>query len=295
MLGWWIFGWLLRFQTWLKPHRFHGRRKLIEAETPHRGWHRKKPQEVRTRIIHIKAMGPELSCREVAEAYNRGNRYRDITVGKTWVSEVIRKSRYEIMVRREEVRRRRLRSGLPGRVLGLDLTGKTDSNGNLHYILGAIDHGTRACLVLTTLKQKTTIAILRTLLDIVERHGKPRYVRTDNERVFTSRLFRFVLWLMGIRHQRIDAGCPWQNGRIERLFGSLKQKLDRWSVGNREQLEESLHLFRVWYNHVRPHQHLQGRTPAEAWIGADVHRQASKEAIWFDAWDGLLTGYYIRR
>ena len=34
-----------------------------------------------------------------------------------------------------------------------------------------------------------------------------------------------ALRLMGIRHQRIDPHCPWQNGRIERFFGTLKPHL----------------------------------------------------------------------
>lgn len=294
MCGWWLFGWFLRFRAWLKPHRFHGRRKLIEAETPHRGWHRKKPQEVRTRIIHIKAIGSELSCREVAETYNRGNRYRDITVGKTWVNKVIRDSNYEIRTKRQEVRKRRPKAGPRNVTWGMDLTGKTDEAGRLHGVAGILDHGTRADLALTALQDKTTITLLRLLLDCIERYGKPKALRTDNERIFTSRLFGFALWLLSIEHQRIDLACPWQNGRIERFFGTLKHKLNRWSVENREQLEESLRLFRAWYNHVRPHQHLQGRTPAEVWTGIDTDSWPPKGAIWFDAWDGLLTGYYIR-
>ncbi|NIP27488.1 MAG: DDE-type integrase/transposase/recombinase, partial [Phycisphaerae bacterium] len=68
---------------------------------------------------------------------------------------------------------------------------------------------------------------LRHLLDAIERYGKPKFLRTDNETVFTSRLFRFGLWLLGIKHQRTDKGCPWMNGRVERFFGTLKQKLSQ--------------------------------------------------------------------
>ena len=49
-------------------------------------------------------------------------------------------------------------------------------------------------------------------------------LRTDNEAVFTSRLFCTALQILGIAHQRNDLGCPWQNGRIERLLGTLKAK-----------------------------------------------------------------------
>jgi transposase InsO family protein len=35
---------------------------------------------------------------------------------------------------------------------------------------------------------------------------------------------------LDIRHQRSDVACPWQNGRIKRFFGTLKQSLDMWEV-----------------------------------------------------------------
>jgi hypothetical protein len=72
------------------------------------------------------------------------------------------------------------------------------------------------------------VAILRALLDVIERFGAPKYVRTDNEAVFTSRLFRLGLRLLGIRHQRTAPFAPWQNGRIERFFGTFKQRLRIW-------------------------------------------------------------------
>lgn len=70
-------------------------------------------------------------------------------------------------------------------------------------------------------------------------------------------------------------------------------KLDRWTVESREELETSLQRFRVWYNQVRPHQSLQGRTPAEVWTGWDVHQRRARQPVWFEAWDGLLTGEYL--
>ncbi|MEK6581435.1 MAG: integrase core domain-containing protein, partial [Nitrospirota bacterium] len=144
------------------------------------------------------------------------------------------------------------------------------------------------------LKDKASITILRCLLDAVESYGKPRFLRTDNESVFTSWLFRLGLWLMGIRHQLIEKSCPWQNGKIERFFGTLKEKLNQWQVNNQEQLNGALVQFRFWYNHVRPHQNLDGRTSAEVWRGIDVYKKEPKQEYWFEAWDGLLTGIYLK-
>ena len=114
-----------------------------------------------------------------------------------------------------------------------------------------------------------------------------------NEAIFTSRLFQFGLWLLRIQHQHTEICCPWQNGRIERFFGTLKERLNQWEVMSLESLNLSLYAFRYWYNHVRPHQYLDGLTPAEVWQGKTDFKRKSHQTCWFEAWDGLLTGYYL--
>lgn len=176
----------------------------------------------------------------------------------------------------------------------MDITGKTDEHKKLHNILGIIEHKSRMSLGLTRLKDKASITILRFLLDAVEHYGKPRFLRTDNEPVFTSWLFRLSLCLIGIKHQRIDTCCPWQNGCIERFFGTVKEKLNQWQIDSKGQLNNALIQFRFWYNHIRLHQHLNGMTPAEVWNGTDIFTKKPKQEYWFEAWDGLLTGIYLK-
>ncbi len=62
------------------------------------------------------------------------------------------------------------------------------------------------------------------LTESIRRFGKPHAVRTDNEPVFTSRVFRLALLLLGIRHQRTDLHSPCQNGQVERFFGTLQHR-----------------------------------------------------------------------
>lgn len=177
---------------------------------------------------------------------------------------------------------------------GIDLTGKTNTLGCLHFMFGIIDHGSRALLHLQAPHNKTSRTLLACLLEVIRIYGKPKIIRTDNEAIFTSRMFRRGLKLLGIRHQLTDPGCPWQNGRIERLFGTLKQKLDQWQVSNMAQLNCDLQIFRYWYNHIRPHQNLDGKTPAEVWSGINPYAKPPKQEQWFEAWDGLLAGYWLR-
>ncbi|MCU7906658.1 MAG: DDE-type integrase/transposase/recombinase [Candidatus Thiodiazotropha sp. (ex Epidulcina cf. delphinae)] len=127
-----------------------------------------------------------------------------------------------------------------------------------------MEHASHANLPLTALADKTALTLLEQLIRAVRRYGKPCFIRTDNEPIFQARLFQMGLWPLNIKHQTTAPGCPWMNGRIERFFGTLKGKLSHWEVDSREQLEAALGLFRVWYNHLRPHQLQDGRTPGVA-------------------------------
>ena len=99
----------------------------------------------------------------------------------------------------------------------------------------------------------------------------------------------------GVRHRLTALGCPWENGRIERVFGTLKVELDRLAVVSSVALASLLGEFAVWYNAIRPHQHLGGATPMEAWSGIDPYWDRPKAVRWVSFWDGRLTGYWLRR
>jgi hypothetical protein len=66
-------------------------------------------------------------------------------------------------------------------------------------------------------------------------------------------------------------------------------------VDSLQALNQALSEFGFFYNHVRPHQNLGGRTPAEAWSGVDPFTTQPRGEYWFESWDGLLRGYYLRR
>ncbi len=227
--------------------------------------------------------------------FNRLFAARGMTVSKTFVSDLLRTHQFEIAQLRR-MWKHQIPSSLPrNQIWGLDATGKTDAHGKLHPILGIIDHGTRFAVALHPLRDLTTISLLRALLAAIERSGKPRFLRTDNAAQFHSPLFRFVLLALGIRQRFSLPGCPWQNGRAEKLFGTLKERLNQLAVADFSTLQFALAEFGFWYNTLRPHHHLAGHTPFEAWHKIDPYCDPPKEVHYFAAWDGLLTGYYLRR
>jgi putative transposase len=245
---------------------------------------------------------PNDGCRNVATTFNRiavARHWRDgevtASVSKTYVADVVRNHRYAIDVLRRELKHKMPHSPPRNAVWGVDMTGRQDAHGNVHHIFGIVDHGSRLSIALERVERMDTWMFLSHLFRAISVHGKPHAIRTDKASVFRSRLFAAVMRLAGIKHQFTDVGSPWQNGRIERLFGTLKSKLNQVIISDGMKLDAALAHFRLWYNKVRPHQHLRGATPLEAWTGKPLGSQKIKGIEFFTAWDGLLTGFHMRR
>lgn len=268
---------------------------IIPAEgLPHRS--RTKPAWVQHEVLRLKTLMPHSGCRKIADCFNRRFKLtRHMTVGKSYVANTICKHHYEISILRRQVKNTKPKTVPHNLIWALDLTGKTTLDGRTSLILAILEHASRAALTLEALHSKSSWAIVGKLIASIKRYGKPKILRTDNEPIFTSRVFCFALFLLGIRHQKTDVHCPWQNGRVERFFGSLKASLDQLAVLSFDALGDALVEFRFFYNHVRPHQNLGSATPAEAWDSIDPHLTRFKHEYWFEAWDGLLTGYYLQR
>jgi len=314
-------------------------KRPLKAKT-YRGHRQPKPRGGRRELIRIKAHVPLAGVRQVADIFNRNFAPKTgVSVGKTFVYVVLRDNIYEVEKLRKKWKYRIPKPMGKNIVWGMDMTGVQIENGkgtekgksSQATILGIIDHGTRKCLSLKSISDKASITLLKALITAIEAYGKPKSLRTDNESVFVSKLFRFGLWILGIRHQRTQIHCPWQNGRIERFFGTFKFYSDR-VIFNAKKIQFALDEFQFWYNIVRPHRHLGGLTPQEVWTGlspfvphrgsfgtmaaklpsvhgtpaalatarltpGESHRQTSLASVkWctkFSGWNGLLKGYLL--
>jgi putative transposase len=229
--------------------------------------------------------------------FNRVFAHREVSVSKSFVHQTLRTHAHAVWLARKAIGAAKPKAVAVNHCWGIDLTGRADAAGRIHTILGILDHGSRRVVALHIVARKCGWTLLGHLCFAVARFGRPRFVRTDNERCFTGRVFRAGLKLFGIRHQRIDLHCPWQNGRVERFFGTLKTTLRQLRFIDGETLYVFLGDFGHWYNERRPHQNLGGMTPLEAWEGTDpFHAPREPKAVEFvEGWDGLLAGFRIRR
>ena len=154
-----------------------------------------KPAWVRRRVLYLAS---HLSgCRTIASCFNRSHVGR-ASVGKSWVANFVKEHAAEIAELRRRRKRRRPACVPANHTWGLDLTTYSLSDGQVCRVLGIIDHGSRLLLRPRLLVSKTALELLGHLLITVSRFGFPQFIRTDNEAMFTSKLWQISLKALGV-------------------------------------------------------------------------------------------------
>lgn len=135
-------------------------------------------------------------------------------------------------------------------------------------------------------------------------YGLPRRIRTDNGYPFAmvtlGGLTPLTVWLikLGVMPERIDPGCPQQNGRHERMHRTLKAATASPPKGNLSAQQRAFNRFRNEFNEVRPHQSLgRGICPKDVHQISPRHYPDTVEEIVYP--DNLLVrkvkqGGYIK-
>ncbi|MER9458265.1 IS481 family transposase [Mesorhizobium sp. M0478] len=138
------------------------------------------------------------------------------------------------------------------------------------YPLTITDFASRyliACEALSTTKEAYAFTVFES---VFKEFGLPSAIRTDNGVPFASpnALFNLsklsVWWLrLGIDIERIQPGCPQQNGRHERMHLTLKKETTKPAGANFLQQQARFDDFINEFNSERPHQALDMACPAE--------------------------------
>ena len=136
-----------------------------------------------------------------------------------------------------------------------------------------------------------TIAAVQPVVDQAFRElGLPRAIRSDNGGPFASStaaggLTRLsVHWVkLGIRLERIDPGAPQQNGRHERMHGTLKKETTRPPAATPAEQQARFDRFRNDYNDNRPHEALGQVPPTSRYHPSPRPYPDKLEEPWYDA------------
>jgi transposase InsO family protein len=145
-------------------------------------------------------------------------------------------------------------------------------NGQYCYPLTVMDQASRYLLGCQAMAATTIALSQRTMERIFAEHGLPAVIRSDNGSPFAAANSAIgltalgVWWIeLGISHERIQPGCPEQNGAHERFHRTLKRETARPPAHDGRAQQRRFGRFRHEYNHERPHQTLGGAPPASLW------------------------------
>jgi len=144
-----------------------------------------------------------------------------------------------------------------------------DENDDGTWKVPVIDDCSRYCLGVYEIKNNTTEATIAILEDCIRKHGKPREILTDNGPEFggTSKDSEFDKWCekQGIIHIRSGIHKPTTVGKVSAIQRTIQAELPHW--------KGDLELWRMMYNHERPHESLRGLTPATVYFQFRRHKK----------------------
>jgi putative transposase len=116
-------------------------------------------------------------------------------------------------------------------------------------------------------------------LDAALEGGRPEIFNTDQGCQFTARAFTERLEEAGVAISMDGRGRALDNVFVERLWRSLKyEEVYLKAYRNVKEMEAGLEGWFAFYNHERPHQSLDYRTPAEVYRDAEPIRPRERGA-----------------
>lgn len=163
----------------------------------------------------------------------------------------------------------------PNALWRIDHKGYFDTkNGTRCVPLTLTDHYSRYLLGLHATTSTRFAQVRPMLLFHFSEYGLPDAIRSDNGAPFASRApgglsaFGVLLAKLGIRHERIEPGHPEQNGRHERMHRTLKAETASPPAETLRAQQAVFRAFQDEFNHERPHEALEQRTPAELYTSS---------------------------
>jgi transposase InsO family protein len=130
------------------------------------------------------------------------------------------------------------------------------------WLISIVDDHSRYSIGLFAVNRVTTDVVTCILDEVIKIHGKPQQILSDNGSQYglKSKHSKFDRWCRrrGIHHIRSSVHNPTTCGKVERLFQTFKNEF-QFCKGD-------LDLFRMRYNHFRPHTSLGNKSPAEIYF-----------------------------
>lgn len=191
-------------------------------------------------------------------------------VGSRTIQRLRRELGLAVPAKKPRRRRQGISTGLPtkathrGQVWTWDFVHDTTVKGGKLRMLNIIDEYTRECLCIHVDRRINARKVRRVLSELIDRHGAPEHIRSDNGSEFIEGNLREWLKENQIKTLYIAPGSPWQNGYIESFNARLREEcLNREQLWTLTEARVVIEDWRWKYNNIRPHRSLGYITPLE--------------------------------
>ena len=241
---------------------------------------------VRAEIARTKRRFPDFGMRKVRDwlARFRGIRVSANTVQKTLKEEGLANPVPRAKPKRKRQPPRRFERSRPGDLWQSDITSfLLTRHSRRVYLVVFLDDFSRYVVSWALSGHQKAVLVLDALSEGLARFGKPKEILTDQGRQYFSwrgkSVFQKQLEREGIRHVVARARHPQTVCKCERLWKTIDEEF--WRRVHPQDLadaRERLGHFFAHYNHFRPHQGIEGLTPADRFFGAQAAVREAMEA-----------------
>jgi len=230
---------------------------ILEAREAHPSWGPRKLVVLLRR--RFGAAGP--SARTIARVLDRFGKLRK------------RRPRRELSV---VERAPHIEARAPNEVWTIDFKGWwRTADGERFEPLTVRDSHSRFVLAARVLDRERGETVRDVLDELMRRYGVPQAIQCDNGAPFVAVHARAGLsalsawWVsLGIRIVRSRPGCPQDNGAHERMHRDMSGELQSVPADTLTEQQRALDRWRQIFNHVRPHDALGSRTPADVYVAS---------------------------
>ena len=236
-------------------------------------------RRVRHEIVRLSGEHPRYGYRRITVLLRR----EGFEVNAKRVQRIRREEGLSVSKRQRRMKRLgvstavRQRAGTVNEVWRWDFVEDQTENGTRFRILSLIDEYSRRCLAVHVAWSIRAVNVITVVEAAIERHGRPRHLRSDNGPEFIAYAIQDWLKQNGIKTIYIKPGSPWENGHIESFHDKLRDEcLNRELFGSLLEAQIILEQWRNEYNDQRPHSSLGYQTPSEyARSASDIGLQSA--------------------
>ena len=262
-----IYGWKRKFDE-LGPEGLVDRRGR-------RGRRGSRVDEVTKRsILMLKAQSPELGCQAISDMLMRGPGH---PAGPGAVAKVLKEGGYEsedVVTKPHKPKVTRFERSRPNQMWQTDIFTFTLKRQNRRvHLIGFMDDRSRFMVSQGLYASATAQLVIEVLGSGIGNFNAPEEVLTDNGPQYVTwrgkSAFVKELEKRGIKHILARPRHPQTLGKIERFWGTLWRGCVQTAVfRDLDEARERIRLFIDHYNFHRPHQGIDGATPADRFFEA---------------------------